>query len=145
MPTGKYPHPRLDETMTKKTGKLTISTSTTTTHQMIPPSQISIRTINSSSSSSTIEPPTINRQYSKPTSTSLKSWSSLLSPTTQEKQLPTINEDASYTSSDKCYSNYCWCCFTTPDVCDIQLILPSFIGRSETRTTNNRDDKLYEI
>ena len=145
MPTGRYPHPQLDETKTKKTGKLTISTSTTTTHQMIPPSQISIRAINSSScsSSSSIEPPTINRQYSKPTS--LKSWSSLLSPTTQQvdKQLPTINEDASY-SSDKCYSSYCWCCFTTPDVCDIQLILPSFIGRSETRTTN-RNDKLYEI
>jgi len=143
MPTGRYPHPRLDETKTKKTGKLTISKSTTTTHQMVPPSQISIRTINSSnsSSSSTIEPPTIN---SKPIS--LKSWSSLLSPTTtQEKQLPTINEDASY-SSDKCYSSYCWCCFfTTPDVCDIQLILPSFIGRSETRTNTNRNDKLYEI
>jgi len=140
-----YPHPRLDETKTKKTGKLTISTSSTTTHQMIPPSQISIRTINSSnsSSSSTIEPPTINR-YSKPIS--LKSWSSLLSPTTQQvdQQLPTINEDASY-SSDKCYSSYCWCCFTTPDVCDIQLILPSFIGRSETRTTNSRDDKLYDL
>ena len=138
MPTGRYPHPRLDEA---KTGKLTIST--LTTHQMIPPSQISIRTVNSSnSSSSSIEPPTINRQP-----TSLKSWSSLLSPTTTqvEKQLPTINEDASY-SSDKCYSSYCWCCFITPDVCDIQLILPSFIGRSETRTNNrNRNDKLYEI
>ena len=89
MPTGRYPHPRLDET--KKTGKLTVSTSTTTTHQMIPPSQISIRTINNSnSSSSSIEPPTINRQYSKPTS--LRSWSSLLSPTTQQvdKQLPQL-------------------------------------------------------
>lgn len=144
MPTGRYPHPQLDETKTKKTGKLTISTSTTTTHQMTPPSQISIRTINnSSSSSSSIEPPTINRQP-----TSLKSWSSLLSPTTQQQvdqQLPTIDEDSSY-SSDKCYSSYCWCCFTTPDMfCDIQLILPSFIGRSETRTDNHRDDELYEI
>ena len=144
MPTGRYPHPRLELDETKKTGKLTIPTSST--HQMIPPSQISIRTINSTSSSSSIEPPTINRQYSKPTSLR-RSWSSsLLSPTTQyqEKQLPTINEDASYTS-DKCYSSsYCWCCFPTPDVCDIQLILPSFIGRSETRTTNNRKN-LYEI
>ena len=137
MPTGRYPHPRLDldETNTKKM---------TTSHRMIPPSQISIRTINSSSSSSSsIEPPTINRHYSKPTS--LKSWSSVLSPTTQQqdKQLPTIIEDASHTS-DKCYSRY-WCCLTTPDVCGIQLILPLFIGRSETRTTNNRNDKLYEI
>ena len=138
MPTGRYPHPRLDE---KNTKKMTISS--TTSHKMIPPSQISIRTINnsnSSSSSSSIEPPTINdRQYSKPTS--LKSWSSLLSPTTQQvdQQLPTINEDASYTS-DKCYSRY-WCCFTTPDMfCDIQLILPSFIGRSETPANTNRDD-----